>query len=211
MARIRRDDTYRWDVFISYPRRPGIWRWVAEILHPQLDEELQQVGLGRPVKLFRDESDIEPGDDWPQKLSEEHVRSRVVLPVLCFPFFESRWCCSEWKTAVARAQSRRGRSIVVPVRFNDLESDTIDRLPQPWRDEVARKQVLDLRKYSTLVNRLSDTELGHGFRREIADLCAGPLKTAILSAPQYSNRWPRVPTDPFIRSRPAFRARLGNR
>jgi hypothetical protein len=208
MTGARTNSTYVWDIFLSYPRRPLVGRWVAEVFHPQVHEGLQIVGLGRNVSVFRDEIALEAGAIWPERLSEAHASSRVVLAVLCYPYFESRWCCSEWRTASARDRYRQTAPIV-PVRFNDLEPTTLKGLPGVWRNEVAKRQSLDLREYSGLVNRLADTELALRFRNKISSFCEEVLKPAILGAPPRSLAWPKMPSDPALRTRPAFRARLG--
>jgi hypothetical protein len=206
MAAPRNRAPYRWDVFISYPRRDGIRRWVAGVLQPQLEEELQNVGLGG-VSVFRDDEDLNPGDIWPAKLSEEHAHSRIVLAILCHAYFESAWCCSEWQTAAARDKAR-SLGAIVPVRFNDLVADTLEQLPPVWRKDVAKRKPLNLEPYTKLVNRLADTECAHSFRREMATFCEGALKSAILDAPPRNSDWPRMPTDPIIRKRPMFHARF---
>jgi hypothetical protein len=153
-------------------------------------------------------SEIEAGDIWPEHLSEAHARSRVIVAVLCYPFFESRWCCSEWVTACARDKPKQSSSVVVPVRYNDLGDETIKALPRQWRDNVCRRQARDLTQYSPLVNRLADNELALRFRREMEDFCEHALKPAILRAPRWNSKWPRLPSTPVITARPAFRARL---
>jgi hypothetical protein len=199
---------YEWDVFISYPRRGAVLRWVKDVLHPELEDQLEVVGLGRAVRIFRDEADIEAGDKWPARLSEVHGRSRVIVAVLGFPYFESRWCCSEWRAATER-HGDGGATCIIPLRFNDLEPETIASLSPKWRKEVAKVQVRDLWKYTTLVNRAADTELAAQFRAEIAELSVKVLKPAISGAPKWSGAWPKMPTDPFIKTAPAFKARLG--
>jgi hypothetical protein len=195
---------YRWDVFISYPRRPGIRRWVADVFHPQLEEDLHNVGVGTP-RIFRDQQELEAGDIWPERLSAEHAASRVVLAVLCYPYFESAWCCSEWTTASARKGTAAS---IVPVRFNDLKNETLETLPATWRTDVKKRQCLDVEEYTTLVNRLSDTDLAHRFRVEMKHFCERVLKPAIVAAPPPDPKWPKMPTEPVLRQRPAFRARL---
>jgi len=202
---------YRWDVFLSYPRRPDVHRWVANVLQPQIEENLQNSGIGREVTIFRDETEIEAGSIWPPKLSAEHARSRVILAVLCFAYFESGWCCSEWKAAEHRDGAADTTSVIVPVRFNDLGSDTIEALPKPWMKAVKARMARDLFRYSQVVNRLSDTELSLKFREEIADLCLKTLKPRILNAPEWNKHWPTLPTEPVLTTRPAFKARLGKR
>jgi len=208
MAKDSAGAAYRWDVFISYPRRPGVRRWVAEVFHPQIEEDLQNVGLRRPPKVFLDQEEIEAGDSWPDKLSGEHASSRIVLAVLCFPYFESAWCCSEWRTASLR-DKYGAKGPIIPIRFNDLESDTIKSLPPAWRKDVAGRQYHDLQEFTPLVNRLSDTDLAQRFRTRMANFCQGVLKPAILGAPPRSAKWRTMPSDPFIRTKAAFKARLG--
>ena len=193
---------YRWDVFLSYPRRPDVRRWVAEVLKPQVDESLQNAGIGRPVTVFRDEPEIEAGSIWPQTLSDVHARSRVILAVLCYAYFESRWGCSEWKTAESRDAPGAAMSVIVPVRFNDLEADTFDALrPTSWITSIQARQARNLYAYSQLVNRLSDTELAFQFRQKIADLCLKSLKPRILAAPKWDKDWPKLPQHPLSKLR----------
>jgi hypothetical protein len=138
------------------------------------------------------------------------ARSRVILAVLCFAYFESPWCCSEWKTAESRDAEGAATSVIVPVRFNDLEDDTLNALrPTSWARSIKARQARNLYAYSQIVNRLSDTELSLQFRQEIADLCLKTLKPRILAAPKWNKNWPKLPTAPAIKVAPAFKARLG--
>lgn len=199
-------DPYEWDVFLSYPRRAAVHRWVTQVLRPLVEEGLEVVGLGRAPRIFKDDEVIEAGQLWPDTLSRAHARSRVVLAVLSFPYFESAWCCAEWKNAVERRKSPR--SVVVPVRFNDVEPETVAALPRPWRTQVGAHQRVDLQRFTALENPRSDTALGIELRETVQRFCELSLKPAILDAPPWSDAWPTLPVEPVIRSRPAFRSRL---
>jgi hypothetical protein len=203
-----------YDIFISYPRRPAVLRWVERTLQPMLQEKLDVAGLGGTASIFRDAEAIEPGDLWKDELAEALARSKVMVAVLCAPYFESAWCTSEWTTACARdallrASNPTRPSMIIPVRYNDMDDHDERRLPQPLRDQVRERQRLDLFPFSEVLNPLADTDSATKFRTEIASLCSGPIKRAIENAPEYSERWPRLPAEPPLVPGRGFRATMG--
>jgi hypothetical protein len=206
----------RYDIFLSYPRRDAVVRWVERVLQPMLQEKLDVAGLGRNAVIFRDADTIEPGDLWKDSLADALARSRVMVAVLCAPYFESRWCTSEWVTACARDDLLRAAnpnhpSMIIPVRYNDMDDLELQNLTAKVRKQVAARQRLDLFDFSELVNPLADTDLAHKFRTSIAGLCGNTLKRAIDVAPVYDPTWPRLPSDPLLAARRQFRASMGKK
>jgi hypothetical protein len=65
-------DPYLYDVFVSYPQRGGLRRWVAQVLQPMLEEKL--AGFGTSGRVFVDTLSIDDGTDWPDRLSDAHLR-----------------------------------------------------------------------------------------------------------------------------------------
>lgn len=205
--------SYQHDVFVSYPRAGALRRWVREVFAPQLDEALATAGLGRVPSVFVDVNDIDPGTDWPKELADAHHSSRVVVAVLCGPYFESGWCTSEWKNILAReealftATGNRPR-LLFAIRFNDTTDGDVASLGDPIvREQVKARSRSEFGPYAHLVNRLSDTERAHDFRTLVGDLCDGPLKDAIRRAPAWDKDWPRLPEKPISGRDPSWSPR----
>ena len=182
-------DGYEYQLFISYPRRRKIHRWVADVLQPELSENLEILGLG-DMQIFRDERDITGGEPWPDRLAEALARSRVLLAVLSHPFWESGWCCSEWATARARAYPK----VIVPLVFNDCEENTFKQMPAPWRHDVVTTTRATFSDFSEFAELRSPNE-SLLFRTRVREFAERDLKPAILGAPPWSPDWPRLPTD----------------
>jgi hypothetical protein len=196
-------DPYQYDVFVSYPQRGGLIAWVANVLGPMLEDKLAEAGLLGHPRIFVDTQALVPGQDWPDRLSQAHARSRVIVPVLCAPYFQSGWCTSEWTNAFAREAAERTRagsvpSLVLPIRFNDLEDHHVDDLGDASvRNQVRARTSFDLRFSSNLVNRLADTDVALSFRAHVERFCAQWLLPAIESAPPWRDDWPRLPLQPI--------------
>jgi hypothetical protein len=212
-AKVDTSADYCWDVFISYPQVAKVARWVANVFAPEVEDGLAVVGLRRAPTVFRDRTSIVPGQSWPNELSMAHARSRVILAVLCHPYFESGWCCSEWTTAAEREEALRRRyqkefNVVVAVRYNDATQDTTKHLSRGMREHVDACARVDLSPFTTLVDRHSEINMAHDFRAAIAELCERSLRPAILAAPAWDAGWPKLPTEPLAGRSRKWRSRL---
>jgi hypothetical protein len=196
------DEGYAWDVFLSYPSAVEKTRvFTRKVLAPLLARELE-AQLGRR-RLALDAEAIEAGELWPDRLQQMHLRARVFVSVLCWPYFtRSGWCCAEWHSAVEReAQTpERTHPLLFPLRLIDLDEDSIERLGQPWRDQVASRKPLDLHEWANVVNPLADNDRSHALRDTISDFVERRLVPAIERAPAWRPDFPLLPAGP---ARPA--------
>ena len=197
---------YDYDVFISYRRRGNIPTWVENVLKPELANQLDTL-LDNQVRIAVDVDILETGADWPNELSDAHLKSKIFLVVLSANYFRSGWCASEWKNALAR-ESTTEQSLVYPIRYNDLHDDTLDKLPESLRDEIKRKLRDDFGQYTTLVNPQSDTNRALEFRDKVLQLCENVLTPAIENSPAFDNSWPTLPEVPWDGEDPRWRSRL---
>jgi hypothetical protein len=207
-------DPYLYDVFVSYPQRGGLPDWVAKVLKPLLEEKLDEAGIDEKPRIFVDTKSLQDGIDWPDDLSEAHARSRVIVPVLCAPYFRSGWCTSEWTNAFEREARERQRSgtslsLVLPLRYNDLSNDTISQLEdEAIREQVRKRTRRDVSEFSCLVNPKADIEAALKFRRDIEHFCEESLLPAIKKAPAWRPDWPRLPKKAILGSDPSWVTRM---
>lgn len=207
-------DPYLYDVFVSYPQRGGLPSWVSQVLKPLLEEKLDEAGMTDKPRVFVDTMSIRHGTDWPDHLSEAHARSRVIVPVLCAPYFLSGWCTSEWTNAFEREERERQRTgtsfnLVFPLRFNDLSDEDIAELKdKSVQEQVRKRKRRDVGEFSCLVNPKADTESALKFRQEVERFCGDSLLPAIRAAPPWQPDWPRLPKKPISGREPSWATRM---
>jgi hypothetical protein len=194
----RDDEGYAWDVFLSYPSAVEKTRvFTRTVLAPLLARELEaQLGQRR---LALDAEAIETGALWPDRLQQLHLRSRVFVSVLCWPYFtRSGWCCAEWSSAVAREAltPERSHPLLFPLRLIDLDEDSVNRLDQPWRDQVASRKPLDLHDWANVMNPMADNDRSHALRDTISAFVERRLVPAIERAPAWRPDFPLLPVGP---------------
>ena len=95
------------DIFLSYgtPDR----EWVRG-----LNAELQKLGL----KVFQDERDLKPGDNWVLGLSGAMLHSRSMALVLTAHTLNRTWVVPEWTSFIAAHGPTSGR--LVPILLEDV-------------------------------------------------------------------------------------------
>jgi hypothetical protein len=191
---------YLYDVFISYPHSSAkIRAWVAEVFEPRLRWELGTLSRHRD-RVFLDTASIREGN-WTTKLTDAHLRAALFVPVLSPVYFESDWCTGEWTAAMAR-EAATGRTLVVPVVFNDCDDSTLDRLAEPVRAQVrARlatgalespdsKQCWDYRATSNVLRHDQDSPKAELLRDRMLDLVTTRVAPLLDQAPPWSDTFP---------------------
>jgi len=201
-------DGYRYDVFFSYPRVGSIQRWVQDVLKPQLQDYLTDA-IGN-AEVYLDVEEERPGSLWPSSLSDKHQRSRVILPILCAPYFKSGWCISEWTNAIDRGPGREDVPCVIPIWFNDAEPDYFSFLPSRLQKDIGARTRVDFRSYNTLVkeNLPSSAPIANEFRAALREFCEDSLKHSVQGARPWSADWPKLPQAPISGQDPSWRSRL---
>ncbi|MFL6244508.1 MAG: toll/interleukin-1 receptor domain-containing protein, partial [Thermoanaerobaculia bacterium] len=130
-------------VFISYARGDNYDRHLAR----QLDEALRI----RKIEVFRDQSSLEIGDVWPDKLQNALARATHFVVFLSAEARQSRWVNYEIDAAVARPREelrivgiRRSTSAEFPQLANievrlceyGQELETVFRVfGMPWEED----------------------------------------------------------------------------
>lgn len=203
---------YEYDVFVSYPRRGRLPEWVRNVFQPQLQRSLEDAGLGWAPRVFVDQLQIAPGEIWPELLANAHHRSRLVVAVLAGPYFESGWCTSEWKNALAREDALAAAGerpiVLLPLRYNDTTDEDVEAIADPAvRGQVRAKARQDFGRFANLVNPTADTERAFEFREAVSELCERLLKPALRRSPAWDATWPRLPALPVSGRDPSWSPR----
>lgn len=173
------------DIFISYRRDPPFGPWVRDLLFPELLEAMRREMPVEP-DIFRDEQSIEPGEVWPEKLHRALSRSRLMIAVLCPPyFFQSRWCPAEWRTMEQREKAVEEDPtilpLLIPIRYSD--GDCFPKTAQ-------ERQAADFTPFNVLEAQHKDTRLWLDFKGEVGKL-ARTLTRRLLHIPPWSPDWPK--------------------
>jgi hypothetical protein len=131
--------SYQYDVFISYRRQQPVLDWVANHLHPMLEQWLPQHLPWGKVSIFRDSS-IEVGSRWPDRLSQSLRQSRCLVAVWSPPYFQSAWCMAEWGSMEERERllgyysAAKPSGLAWPVVFADGIHFPAFVKHREWRD-----------------------------------------------------------------------------
>jgi len=172
---------YDYDVFLSY-RAIELWpKWLDDHFEPLLNHYLR-AELGRKVRVFRYE-DERPGVDWPLDLANKLARSRVLLPLLWRPYFESIWCRTELTLMRAREQAlglrcaARPQGLIVPVTVHDGEH---------FPEEAKRLESVDLRRFAVIHLADGSPKKEH-LEETIRDSIAPAVHQAMTRAPTEPN------------------------
>lgn len=113
-------EDYAYDVLVSYTRAHPVGTWVKDRLLRDFIGYLAEE-LGRRPKVFFDQHDIQPGDNWVAKIDIAIKKSRVLVAVCSARYFyDSEYCRREWysfgELDVGGKKLYRPR---VPIRYND--------------------------------------------------------------------------------------------
>jgi hypothetical protein len=136
-----------YDVFISYARTPENSAWVRAQVYERL-LRLRKAD-GSPVRVFFDQRNIEPGEDWYRKLALSIQGSRFFLPVYTADYFSRKFCEFEMRRAALRhvelgdffiAIARE--DVTVPTQYNHIQyldvrtdADFMDRIVERIRKQ----------------------------------------------------------------------------
>ena len=155
--------SYEYDIFISYPRRAdSVACWVRDVFHPELAERLGAELPHRP-RIFRDEEDIEIGEQWPEAICHALHRSNLLIAILAAPYASSDWCMAELTMMLERERSCSEQTkFIYPIRFADGIY---------FPKEAKERQFHDLGKYSALRAENKSAHLYLGLRQEMVDIC----------------------------------------
>ena len=185
------NDTYKYDVFISYRRSNLIEPWVTnyflKLFTQWLTEKLQERS-GEIPKIFFDQIDNEPGVHWPENLQNAVKTSKILLSICSPSYFYSAWCKSEWESFSERERILGINGLRIPVRHNDCEN---------FLGGIAWS---DFYGYTFLAKDFYQSIQATIFEKKVEDL-ATIVADAICAAPPFDNSWPALiipPSSPTI-------------
>ena len=107
---------HEFDVFISYSSRDRAW---VQSFHDDLVADTNRFAK-HDIDIFFDQSRLQPGFVWEDRLVTAARSAAIMLPVLSTRFFESEYCQKELKAFVeahAVTSSRSHQSRVIPVNL----------------------------------------------------------------------------------------------
>ena len=191
---------YEFDVFVSYSRRGAAPKWLLNNFYPKFVDCLIDYVSPLP-KVFLDK-DIPVGGHWPKELQHALRHSKILIPILSAPYFESPWCMAELRSMQAREKMLglttldRPQGLILPILYSDSENYAQEKeLFRSWRN---------FKDYGTSepVFQISpDWVVFHGKVRQFAEEVGRLLK----DVPDWQPDWPliKAPT-PLLLPDPAL-------
>lgn len=166
------------DVFISYsstddePLYGAAKGWVTH-LHHDLEGRLKQV-LSRQLKVWKDDENLQGNDELTPTLVEQLKKTGVLLSIISPPYFESKWCMTEFRVFCLHAMERGGLRIENKSRLFKVIKTPVERTLQPeeMRDLVSYEFYEETNTGATLEYA---REYGDGWKyvRRVNDLAYG--------------------------------------
>jgi len=182
--------SYKYDIFISYPRLDPIGPWVADVFGRQLQRWLPaEIG---ERKVFRDVAALKPGQPWPEHLQVALQRSRLMIAIWSPPYFTSEWCMAELTTMRAREHALGlapddPNRLIYPIRFSD----------GAYFDQRAQACTChDFNRYSSLHPNNEGTLDFREMVEEVRDLCRS-IGERLKDCPPWSPDWPLLVAPPL--------------
>jgi hypothetical protein len=133
--------------FFSYARHDDkAVNGLLSKIRKKLEVEVQAYAGDDDLEVFQDTDDIEPGDEWEQKLRDAIDGSAFFIPVLT-PFYFSRpHCRSELDTWLTNYRSPGEIRRIIPIKFLPLGKLEVNANGKPidkLRAEIDTLQYLD--------------------------------------------------------------------
>ncbi|MFJ3670109.1 TIR domain-containing protein [Streptomyces sp. NPDC090106] len=174
---------YEFDVFVSYSRSAGnVCEWVWNHFYPALKRCLEDE-IGKAEIFIDRQLEEHIGTPWPDQIASSLGRSKLLVPVLSAPYFQSPWCTAEWATMEEREQRVQGNTLILPVVFADGTS---------FPAEVQRRQLhREFKDYNVPYPKYQESEAYPHFHKEVqrlSELIAGRL----AEVPDWCADWPAL-------------------
>jgi hypothetical protein len=184
---------YEYHVFLSYRRVPD-WKKVVDIIHGHLERRLQtMLGMEIPkVRVFKDDRDVEYGEEWPPELARALSSSMVFVPVLWPEYFapHKHWCRTELSHMLTRREQLRGPDGIAPALIYPVK--IVNFKPPPIAD-IQAFDVSDLPVSSLMTPRSPKSQQ---LEKRLYPFVETML-TAIRNPPSYDPSWFRMAADEF--------------
>jgi hypothetical protein len=179
-------DDYAYDVFFSYKRQSLTLDWTREVsqrLKLWLTEELG----GREAQIFVDETCVDVGDKWPERLRDALKQSRCLVCIWSPSYFQSSWCVSEWQSFLERERIVRiePHGLIAPLKFHDGEHFPPEARRIEWEDVAA---------YAVTVPAFWTSSKAVELEIKLKAF-AGGVANIVRRAPPFRPDWPIVEAD----------------
>ncbi|WP_421858740.1 toll/interleukin-1 receptor domain-containing protein [Oricola sp.] len=145
--------------FFSYARHDDMSSsGLLSKIRMKLETEIQAYSGEAELEVFQDTDDIEPGDEWEERLRDAIDGSAFFLPVIT-PFYFSRPACRrELETWLANYKSAEERKRIIPIKFLPLPKIDTSGSADPLRKTIEGIQFedfTDFRHNTSLRGRIS--------------------------------------------------------
>ena len=180
------EESYMYDVFISYRHKSPVRDWFINHFLEQLEQWLPNYMPYEP-RIFTD-LQIEKGKDFGDVLSKALLVSRCLLTIWCPVYFRSNWCEAELQAMREREQllnlqiNRNPPALIYPVLYCGAKS-----LPS----YVQAIQYKDMSEWNNPYPVFKQTVQYVEFVKQMQELCQD-LAVMIQSAPPWQASWPVV-------------------
>ncbi len=173
---------YQYDVFLSYSRMPIHHSWVndifLELFEPYLTETLNQ-----KVRIFKDDKEIESGQDWSNRIKSALAHSKCMISIYTPAYFRSEWCVKEFAIMDYRQQQLGFTTLDDPRRLI-LPINIFDGVHFP--KYATRFQYVDFRDF--IWKGIEKTQPYIDFQRELLTWVEQVAK-AINECPDWNADW----------------------
>jgi hypothetical protein len=190
---------YHFEVFISYPGRSSVARWLMNHFYPKFKECLADQVAPAP-RVFVDKG-MSRGVDWSAVLGKALLHSKIMVPLFTPPYFESRWCMAEWESMRARerllglASADRPQGLVYPILYSDSNN---------FPDAAKAISRWDFKKLAIPEPVFQKSRDYIRFHRKVTEL-AEDLVELLKEVPEWQPDWPVIePPDPPLMPPPTI-------
>ncbi|MDS0133243.1 MULTISPECIES: TIR domain-containing protein [unclassified Amycolatopsis] len=195
---------YKYDLFISYPRRGTASKWLLTNFYPWLVDFLVDE-VGYEPKIFLDKG-MHRGVHWPSQLENALRHSKIMVAVLSAPYFTSKWCMAEWKSMQAReevlglASPQCPQGLIYPIRYSDSNA---------FEEEGLRRSWWDFKGLDNPGPGYQDTRDWHSFQQKVRQ-CAQDLADLLKQVPAWQSDWPVIAQPDPVLPPPPLLPRFGS-
>ncbi|WP_141997432.1 TIR domain-containing protein [Amycolatopsis cihanbeyliensis] len=177
---------YEFDVFISYSHIGSASKWLVNNFYPKFQDCLADQIAPAP-KVFVDRT-MHRGVAWPEKLATVLLRSKILIPVLTPPYFESAWCMAEWRSMCERekvlgiADSGRPQGLIYPILYSDSDN---------FPEEGKMRSWWDFKDVATPEPVFQESPDWLNFHRKVTEF-ARDLVELLQQVPEWRSDWPVI-------------------
>ncbi|GAA2684777.1 MULTISPECIES: TIR domain-containing protein [Actinosynnema] len=181
---------YEYDVFISYAHLGSVRNWLLNHFREKLFDCLADQMVETP-RVYVDDS-MDRGTHWPSNLRKALLHSKIIVPLLTPPYFQSSWCLAEFHSMWERQKSlglgslEKPQGLIYPILYADSDNFPKYASEFSWWD-FKKYAYPDLSYQGSL-----DYSKFHG---EVIKL-AGDLAALLRQVPDWQPGWPIADPDP---------------